>query len=166
MKTLFAFYSHEGNCRELAAVMAEAVGGEVMELRPAVPKVPPSGIMKYYRGGKGVILGERPELLPLTHDAREYELVVVGWPVWFFGVAPPARTFIESVDWSGRRAALFSMHRGGQGSSLDAVRRWIQARGGTVISTRAFVDLRRGDAAATRCSALEWIKGCVGETAQ
>jgi transcriptional regulator with AAA-type ATPase domain len=32
LKTLFASYSFEGNCRELSRLMAEAVGGDAEEL--------------------------------------------------------------------------------------------------------------------------------------
>lgn len=161
MKILFAYYSFEGNCRELASLMAEAVGGEVEEVKPATETVPAKGVMKYYAGGKGSLFREKPALKPPALDPRDYDLVFVGSPVWFWNMTPAARSFIESVDWSGKKTALFSMHRGGEGMALSSMRKLIKARGGTVLAEKSFTDLRWRKPDDTRKAAVEWAKAAV-----
>lgn len=166
MKILFAYYSFEGNCRELASLMADAVGGEVEEVKPAKETVPSKGVMKYYAGGKGSLFREKPALKPLALDPRDYDLVFVGTPVWFWNMTPAARSFVESADWSGKKIALFSMHRGGEGMALSGMRKLITARGGTVVAAQSFTDLRWRKPDATRKAAVEWARAAVAKAGE
>lgn len=159
MKTLFITYSHEGNCRALAAAMAETVNGDTADLRLAGGDAPTGFVKKYLVGGKGALFKETPPLLPLSADPDAYDLVTVGGPVWAFTMAPAVRTFLTGREWHGGRVALFVMHRGGKGSALPAMEKLVAERGGAVAGAADFVDLRRGDAEKTRQRAREWIRG-------
>lgn len=166
MKTLFVYYSFEGNCRELAALMAGATGGDVEELKPAVETVPAKGVMKYYAGGKASLFRKKPELKPLRADPRQYDLVYVGTPVWFWNMTPAVRSFIAATDWSGKKAALFSMHRGAAGTALSGMRKLVAAGGGEIVSETPFVDLRWRNADATRKAAVEWALAALAKAAK
>ncbi|MDR0361728.1 MAG: NAD(P)H-dependent oxidoreductase [Planctomycetota bacterium] len=164
MKTLFAYYSHEGNCRALAEAMAAAIpesGIEELARARYTRSIPKRGIMKYFCGGHEAMLKRMPKISPLTANPAAYDMIVVGWPVWFLQVAPPARTFMAGVDWSGKCAALFNMHRGGKGGSLREMARFIADRGGIVVGSDSFVDLRRGNGGKTKARAVEWAVECV-----
>lgn len=157
MKTAFIYYSHEGNCRALSGAMARETGGDTEELRLAGGGVPTGFAGKYFVGGKGSILKETPPLQPLSIEPADYDLLVVGGPVWAFNMAPAVRSFLTSTDWNGRRAALFVMHRGGKGVALRSMSRLIGERGGVVVGAADFTDLRRGDVEATTARAVAWI---------
>lgn len=161
MRTLFVFYSFEGNCRALARHMAEATGGDTEELLPVVDSMPRDFIGKYWAGGKGSILKETVELKPLEKDPLAYDLVIVGGPVWAWGMPPAVRSFIAGRDWRDRAAAVFSMHRGGPGSVAAGMAALIRADGGTVLGEAAFKDLRRGDPARTKADAAAWAEKIV-----
>lgn len=158
MKTLVCFYSLEGNCRELARVMAEAAGADVMEIIPREPPIPDHGFLRYFKGGKESIMKELPPLLPPDKNPRDYDLVIVGGPVWAWNIAPPARSFLAGTDWSGKKVALFCMHRGGKGFALGNMRELVEKGGGAVVGAADFRDLRRGNADGTRRNAAEWTK--------
>lgn len=155
MKTTFIHYSFEGNCRELSLTMAAAAGGDALAIRPR-EEVSRNPVMKYLGGGKGSILKETPELEPYGDGWRDSDLVFVGGPVWAFNMAPPIRSFLSREDWSGRRVALFAMHRGGPGSALSAMRGLVEGRGGEVVGAATFMDLRRGDVGKTKSEAVRW----------
>lgn len=155
MKTTFIYYSFEGNCRELSLAMAAATGGETLAIRP-VREVSHNPVLKYINGGRGSVLRETPKLEPYGDDWRGGDLVFVGGPVWAFNMAPPVRSFLSREDWSGRRVALFAMHRGGAGTTLSAMRGLVEERGGEVAGDAVFVDLRKGDAEKTRRAAAQW----------
>lgn len=158
MKTLVAFYSLEGNCRELARLMAEAVSGDVLEIVPADGGIPATGFFRYVKGGKESIFRETPELAPFEKNPDEYEFVIVGGPVWAWTIAPPVRSFLNGTGWAGKRAGLFCMHRSVPGFALSAMRDAVERGGGVVAGTADFVDLRHGKAEETRRKAVEWAR--------
>lgn len=166
MKTLVAFYSLEGNCRDLGKRMAEALSCDVMEIVPVKQSIPDKGFFRLFKGGKESIMKETPELLPFALDPAGYELIIVGGPVWAWNMSPPVRTFLSRVDWNGRRAGLYCMHRGGKGSTLGNMRTLVEAGGGTVLGAADFRDLRGGDADATRKRAFEWARGLAAEKSE
>ena len=163
MNILFAYYSLEGNCRELSTCMAEAVGGDLLEVLPKTQTVRPKGFMRYLEGGKESLRKDTPELLPLKKNPVDYELVFFGAPVWAWNMAAPARSFLTNVDWRDRRVALFCMHGGGKGGTLGNMRKLVDAAGGSVVAMADFKDLRGGKGDATRERAREWAREVVGE---
>lgn len=156
MKTLFAYYSLEGNCRQLSRAMAEAVGGDLAELKATRDTMPRGAILKYLVGGKRSLLKETVELAPLGVNPDDYGLVVVGGPVWFQTMAPEVRSFLAGNDWTGKKLGLFAMHRGGPGVALSAMAKIVKERGGEVVDQANFVDLRRPHADETKMRAVEW----------
>ena len=81
MKTIVVFYSLEGNTKEAAQKVAEALGADVMELVP-VKEIPKKGLLKFLHGGAGATKGKGTELKPYTLDASSYDAIVLGTPVW------------------------------------------------------------------------------------
>lgn len=156
MKTLFISYSFEGNCRALASHMAKAVGGETAELVPVADPVPHGKVMKYLVGVPAAVLRKTVALRPFPVDPASYDLVFVGGPVWALHMTPAVRTFLNERDWSGAKLALFAMHRGGAGSVAKSMAELVAARGGQVLGTANFVDLRRGKADQTKEAASSW----------
>ena len=158
MKTLFATYSLEGNCRALSEAMAGATGGMAVELVPVDDDIPRTGLGKYFVGGKRALLKKAQAVKALDVDIAAFDVIVVGSPVWFGRMTPPVRAFLESVDWRGKKAAVFAMHRGGKGKAAKTMAEIITARGGVVVASANFVDLRRDKAEATLEEAVAWAK--------
>ena len=69
--------------------------------------MPGGNLAKHFWGGKQVFTGEKPELLPLTKDAADYDLIFIGTPVWAFSYAPALKTFLSRTKISGKKIALF-----------------------------------------------------------
>lgn len=158
MKTLAVYYSFEGSCRELARIMAGEIGADIEELRPAKEGMPRKGMMKYVTGGKASFLKQTPRLLPLSVNPRDYGLILVGTPVWFWNMAPPVRTFLTQTDWKGLKVALFASHGGADGFTLGAMRSLVEKRGGAVLETSSYRDLRRGKPHLTKTTAAAWAR--------
>lgn len=70
-------------------------------------------------------LGEnaRPELTATVPDFDAYDVICLGYPIWW-GVMPmPVLTFLESYDFSGKTIAPFCTH---EGSGLGMSERYIR----------------------------------------
>jgi len=82
-----------GNTKMIAEMIAEKVGGDLIEISP-VKQYPSEGARKYIWGGMKAVMGTKPKLQPYTFDGS-YDRVIIGTPVWASNIAPPIRSFIH-----------------------------------------------------------------------
>lgn len=108
-RPLVAYFSWGGNTRRAARAMAEAVGGDLYEIKPAKPY--PADYQECVRqAGHEVRDGFRPELAGPLPDLSKYETVIVGSPNWWGTVSPPVAAFLEAQDFTGKTLAFFVTH--------------------------------------------------------
>lgn len=105
-KTLVLYYSQTSNTKTVAQEIASRLGADMEEITPVKP----------YDGDFQATIGrcmqEReqgitPEIKPITADLSKYDLVFIGYPVWFGTYAPPVATFLEQTDLSGKKIVPF-----------------------------------------------------------
>ena len=94
MKTLIVYYSLNGNTEYAVGRIAEKTGADTLRVEPK-RKYPKKGFMKFLVGGRSVMKGDKPELMPYSVDLDEYERVVIASPIWASYYAPPIATFIS-----------------------------------------------------------------------
>ena len=82
-----------GNTQYAAEKIAEATGADVLRIAPD-KAYPDKGAKKFLWGGKSAVFGDKPKLLPYEFKAEEYDLVILGTPVWASNITPPLRTFV------------------------------------------------------------------------
>ena len=113
MKNLVVYYSMSGNCEYVAEKMAEIGGFETLRIEPE-KAYPDQGAKKFLWGGKAAVMGEKPKLKPYTFDASEYDVIVIGFPVWASNVTPPIRSFLlENMEGiRNKRIASFACQSG------------------------------------------------------
>lgn len=112
MKTAIVFYSMNGNVRMAAEKAAAGIGADLIEL---VPKkaYPDKGMKKFMWGGAAVTFKAKPDLEPYSFSKDDYDMVILGSPVWAGTFAPPLRTFLDSNDLSGKKIAVIATSAGG-----------------------------------------------------
>lgn len=94
MKSVLIYYSMLGNTDYVARKIAEKIKADVIRIEPETA-YPDKGFKKFFWGGKGAVMGDKPVLKPYTFTAGEYDRIIFGTPVWAGTFAPPLRTFIE-----------------------------------------------------------------------
>ncbi|MDR2601086.1 MAG: flavodoxin, partial [Spirochaetaceae bacterium] len=115
-----------------------------------------SGPAKYVWGGRMVFSRASPALKPYTVKPENYDLIVIGFPVWAGSPAPPVRSFLSETKLDHRKIALFCCHGGGKGRALQKARALLE---GNVIAGEAdFVNPSRGDPARIAAQIDEWAK--------
>lgn len=112
MKTAIVYYSMNGNVRMAAEKVAAGIGADLIEL---VPKkaYPDKGMKKFMWGGAAVTFKAKPDLEPYRFSKDDYDMVILGSPVWAGTFAPPLRTFLDSTDLSGKKIAVIATSAGG-----------------------------------------------------
>jgi len=104
MKTLVVYYTRTGHTRRVAEDIATALEADIEELKDDVHRGGPIG---FVRSGMEARNGTTVNLEPLEHRPSDYDLVVVGTPVWAQNVSSPVRTFLESVDLGNAKVGWF-----------------------------------------------------------
>ena len=130
MKTAIVYYSLTGNCRYAAKMTARRLSADLIEIAP-VNAYPEKGFMKFFRGGKSAVMGEKPVLKQYCFEPEMYDRVIFCFPVWAGNVTPPIRTFIEeNLDaLKSKKLAAILCHSGGGGSkTIEKLKELLKVR--------------------------------------
>ena len=118
VKTLVVYYSQTSNTKTVAQEMATRLGADIKEIQAVKPydgdfQATISRCMKDRQDGV------KPEIKPLDVDFSKYDVIFLGYPIWFGTYAPPVETFLEQVDLSGKKIVPFcTFGSGGLDSSV------------------------------------------------
>jgi len=112
MKIAIFSYSRSGFTRRLALKLAELLSADVFEL---IDKTSRSGMLGYLLGGRDASLARLTKLEVLEARVSDYDLVLIGGPVWAWSLSPAERTFLTEQKDQIKNYALFCT-QGGSGA--------------------------------------------------
>lgn len=115
LKKLVIFYSLEGNTRFIAKGIKDIAGADLVELKPK-KDVKAKGFMKYVWGGKQVVMGKKPELLPIEKNLDDYDVIFLGTPIWAGRYTPAINTLLHEYELKDKKLAFFCCSAGGDAS--------------------------------------------------
>ena len=104
MKTLVVFYSRTGTTKKVAEAIAQKTGADLEEIKDTVDR---NGAMGYLRSGRDAMKKKLTKLEPLLKNPADYDLVVIGTPIWGWNVSAPVRTFITERKDKFKKVAFF-----------------------------------------------------------
>lgn len=115
---LVLYYSQTSNTKTVAREIATRLGADIEEIIPLKP----------YEGDLQATVercrqereeGITPVIQPLTSDLSQYDVIFLGYPVWFGTYAPPVAALLDQVDLSGKKIVPFcTFGSGGLVSSM------------------------------------------------
>jgi flavodoxin len=155
MKTLIVYFSLDGNTALVAAGIGRALGADLLELKLADEKER-RGFAKYVWGGRQVFSHAKPALKPFTTKPDEYDLVVIGGPVWAGAPAPALLTFLSEANITGKKAAVFCCHGGGKRKAIEKLKALLA--GNTVIGEIDFRNPLKSGPETWESKAADWAK--------
>lgn len=117
-KVLIVYYSRTGNTREIADQIHKSVGGDIFEIQAV--KVYPDDYEELKKQAKEELASEyKPALKTKIENAGSYDLIFIGYPIWWGTFPAPVRSFLSEYDFSGKTVAPFCTHLGsGLGQSV------------------------------------------------
>ena len=120
-KALVLYYSQGGTTKVVAEAIQNALGADIEEILPVDPYDPDFGAT-IARGQKEMSEGAFPELQPIQANIQDYDVIFVGYPVWFGTYANPIETLLNTVDFSGKQVVPFcTFGSGGLDTSCKAI---------------------------------------------
>lgn len=103
MKKVVAYYSRTGNTKFVAERIAEQLGADLCEV---TDKKNRQGRLVFLTGGLAA-LREKLTDIEVSKPIEEYDLVIVGSPVWAGKIAPATRKLLVTNDFSEKFVAIF-----------------------------------------------------------
>jgi flavodoxin len=104
MKALVAYYSRTGTTDKLAKDLAARLG---CDIDPIVSTGKWEGVTRWMACGKAGMKKELTELEPPKLDPAQYDLVIVGTPIWAGFISAPTRTYLHENKGKLKRVAFF-----------------------------------------------------------
>ena len=114
-------YIEKGNTKILAEMIAARTHGDIFEIKPAKP------YPKEYRPATEAAKQEkeenaRPEIVGELPDLSKYDVVFLGYPIWWSDMPMPVYTFLDRENFAGKIILPFCTH---EGSGLSDTQRSI-----------------------------------------
>ncbi len=91
MKALVVFYSRSGNTRRVAEAIASAMEAPMEELHDLRSR---AGLIGWLRAGFDASRGAATMIAPTREDTTDYDLIIIGTPVWAGRMTPAVRTYL------------------------------------------------------------------------
>ena len=139
-KTLVAYFSASGTTAKVAKKMAEAIGADLFEIKPEKPYTGADLNWQNKNSRSSVEMNDRssrPAIAVKAADMPQYDVVFVGFPVWWYREPSIIDTFMESYDFAGKTVIPFATS-GGSGLGDSAVNMQKLAKGAKVVNGKRF----------------------------
>ncbi len=114
-KKLVAYFSASGVTAKTAKKLAEAAGADLYEIKPAVPYTSADLNWSNKQSRSSVEMSDRssrPAIADSDANIAAYDVVYVGFPIWWYVAPTIVNTFLESYDFSGKKIVLFATSGG------------------------------------------------------
>ena len=139
-KTLVAYFSASGTTAKVAKKMAEAIGADLFEIKPEKPYTGADLNWQNKNSRSSVEMNDRssrPAIAVKAADMPQYDVVFVGFPVWWYREPSIIDTFMESYDFAGKTVIPFATS-GGSGLGDAAANMQKLAKGAKVVGGKRF----------------------------
>ena len=104
MKSLIVYYTRTGKTKWVAETIAATLCADLEEVVDLKKRAGPIG---WIAGGKDASRKSLTEIAPANRSPMDYELVVIGTPIWAWNPTPAIRTYLAQNDLSANKVALF-----------------------------------------------------------
>ena len=121
-KKLVAYFSASGTTARVAKELAEAAKADLYEIRPETKYSPADLDWTNKSSRSSVEMADkksRPKLADKNAKIADYDVIFVGFPIWWYTAPHIINTFLESYDFSGKKVVIFATS-GGSGLGKTA----------------------------------------------
>jgi flavodoxin len=103
-KALVVYYTRTGTTRLLAEAIQQASGADLEEI---VDPKKRSGVLGYLASGRDAWRKKTADIQVASKEPADYDVLIIGTPVWAFTMTPAVRTFLERHRGKLRKVAFF-----------------------------------------------------------
>lgn len=116
-KMLVLYYSQNGCTQTVAQEIQARTGADIEAIVPVIPY--DGDFQATIERGRQELDGQLPEIQPISSDLSNYDVIFLGYPIWFGTYAPPVAKLLQEIDLSGKKVVPFcTFGSGGLDSSI------------------------------------------------
>lgn len=114
MEILVAYFSPTGTTAKVARMIADEVKGDLFEIKPAKPYT--EADLKWTnplaRCNREKLLKKDVACGNTIGNFSDYNVIFIGFPIWYYQEPNIIDTFVKSYDWTGKDVILFATSGG------------------------------------------------------
>jgi flavodoxin len=104
LKSLVVYYSRTGAAKFVAETIAAELGSDIEEIVDLKSR---EGKLNYMGAAGDASRGKETKIGPINRVPSDYDLIIIGTPIWAWSPTPAIRTYIKNNNFSGKKVALF-----------------------------------------------------------
>ena len=148
----------KGNTQIVAEYIADQVGADSFHIETVTPY--PAGYDECCDIAKQELADKaRPEISGSVDDMEQYDIVFLGYPIWWGDMPMAVYTFMDSYDWSDKVVIPFNTHEGsGDSGTYSAMASYLpdaQVLDGMAIQGKTAQEFSSD----TQQSVRDWLDG-------
>ena len=159
-KILIVYYSLTGNTQFIAEALRDSIEADILELKP-IKELNPNKGTRFMWGGFQSTMKKSPELMDFDINPLEYDLLILGTPVWAWNISPPMRSFLSKFDLTGKKVALWMCHAGDGVKAMNRFKETLSVA--NIVENISFQDPLKKDSDGNKEKAITWVEGVVKE---
>ena len=125
-RKLVAYFSATGVTAKVAELIADAAGADVYQIQPEVPYTAADLNWMDKNSRSSVEMNDkkiRPAMVKRNLQVEDYDVVFLGFPIWWYVAPTIINTFLESFDFTGKKIILFATSGGsGFGKTVEELK--------------------------------------------
>lgn len=125
-QVLVTYFSASGTTQKLAENISKVVKADLYEIKPEVAYTAEDLNWHNSQSRSSVEMKDemsRPAIIKQELDISKYDIVFVGFPIWWYVAPTIINTFLESYDFSGKTIVPFATSGGsGMGKTVDKLK--------------------------------------------
>ncbi len=154
-KSLVAYFSASGVTARAAKTLAEAAGADLYEIKPKTPYTKADLNWMDKNARSSIEMNDpssRPKIADQNADIASYDVIFLGFPIWWYVAPTIINTFLESYDFSGKTIVLFATSGGsGLGKTVEKLKP-------SVSDTAVIVEGKMLNGRMTKNNLESWLK--------
>lgn len=115
MKVLVAYFSASGLTKGVAQQLAEVAGADLHEIKPEQPYTDADLDWRDKESRSSVEMKDknsRPAITDKLENMADYDVIFVGFPIWWYTCPTIINTFMEAYDFKGKTVVPFATSGG------------------------------------------------------
>ena len=154
-RKLVAYFSASGVTGRVAELLAETIGADLFSIEPEIPYIKKDLDWMDKKSRSSVEMNNpasRPAIARKRNNMGDYDIIYVGFPIWWYVAPTIINTFLESYDMTGKIIIPFATS-GGSGMGKTNEKLMPSCKGARLLEGKVFkADVSRDELA-------EWDKG-------
>ena len=129
-KILIAYFSAQGTTKKVAENLSIVIKSDLYEIKPEIEYTKED--LKWTNENARSSIeckneDSRPKLKDKNANIEKYDIIFLGFPIWWYNAPPIIKTFLESYNFNNKTIILFGTSGGSQfGDTVKKLNKYVK----------------------------------------